>query len=205
MRSIKNLNTRIKIEGDRASAREKLPSKLDIWLTRAAQAAQVGGIALALFGLYFTVIPLYQKAAVDEQLARANMELVRVEQALAVARVETYTLRRERLMLGLSFSAPDECAEVRKAIGQALLSDDKAGRRKKVLQFDTNIAECLVAQVESIRIRKILSDSDIEALAKNAIRLGRELMEERYELEKKIANLPALARVDTSVLTPTEN
>lgn len=202
MRSIKNLNTRMRIKGDGIFAREKLPSKLDIWLTRAAQAAQVGGIALALFGLYYTVIPLYQKAAVDEQLARANTELVRVEKVLAAARLETYILRRERLMLGLSFSAPDVCAEFREAIGQAQLSEDRVERRKKILQFDTNIAECLVTQVDSIRIRNILSDSDIELLTNNALRLGSELMDERYKLEKRIANLPALARVDSSVLKP---
>ena len=45
-------------------------------------------MALALAGLFYTVIPLYQKAAVDEQLARREMELKAVEASLAEGKAE---------------------------------------------------------------------------------------------------------------------
>lgn len=44
-------------------------------------------------GLFYTVIPLYQKAAVDEQLARREADLKVVEAALAEVKAETYRLR----------------------------------------------------------------------------------------------------------------
>ena len=53
---------------------------------------------MALAGLFYTVIPLYQKAAVDEQLARREAELKGVEAALAEVQAETYRLRRDNYM-----------------------------------------------------------------------------------------------------------
>ncbi|OJB01718.1 hypothetical protein BGV48_19115 [Burkholderia ubonensis] len=42
--------------------------------------AQVVTVALTAGGLYFTVVPLYQKAAVDEQVAKQQIKLEQLEQ-----------------------------------------------------------------------------------------------------------------------------
>ena len=59
------------------------PSSLDIWLSRGSNIAQVGLFALTLAALYYTVIPLYKTAALEEQIAQREAQLKTVENRLA--------------------------------------------------------------------------------------------------------------------------
>jgi len=75
-------------------------SPLDVWLVRASHVAQFGLFLITAGTIYFTVIPLYQKALLDEQIARREIELNRIQDELDVAykkirasSVSTYTLR----------------------------------------------------------------------------------------------------------------
>lgn len=58
------------------------PHKLDVWLPRLANFTQVALLALTACGFYFTVLPLYQKALLDEAFARKEVELKQVTAAL---------------------------------------------------------------------------------------------------------------------------
>jgi hypothetical protein len=62
----------------------------DFYGTRAALAA----VVVAGLGYWYTVIPLYQKAAVDEQLAKRETELKQLDLDLARTRREAYELVR---------------------------------------------------------------------------------------------------------------
>ncbi|MEZ1839015.1 hypothetical protein QVM62_14285 [Pseudomonas putida] len=48
--------------------------KIDIYLSRISQLVQIGLFAVTLFTLYYTVIPLYKNAQLEESLARKEME-----------------------------------------------------------------------------------------------------------------------------------
>jgi hypothetical protein len=51
------------------------PQKLDIWLQRISLISQLGLFLFTVGTIYFTVIPLYQKALLDEQIAQKQIEL----------------------------------------------------------------------------------------------------------------------------------
>ena len=56
-----------------------MPSKTDVYLSRAANASQLGLLALAVFGYFYTVLPVYQKSLLDEEIAKKSIELNRKE------------------------------------------------------------------------------------------------------------------------------
>lgn len=57
-------------------------SAFDTWLQRASHLAQIALVAITGFTIYYTVIPLYGKALVDEQIAQREIELQRVSDSL---------------------------------------------------------------------------------------------------------------------------
>lgn len=58
------------------------PSKTDVVLSRVANGSQIGLLVLAAFGYFYTVIPVYQKSLLDEQIAQKTLELGSKEAAL---------------------------------------------------------------------------------------------------------------------------
>jgi len=59
-----------------------MPHKLDVWLPRLAYIAQVVLLGLTASAFFLTVLPLYQKALLDEALARKEIELKQVTATL---------------------------------------------------------------------------------------------------------------------------
>ena len=57
-------------------------SRLDILFARAANASQLGLLLLAVFGYFYTVLPVYQKALLDEEIAKKTLALASMETAL---------------------------------------------------------------------------------------------------------------------------
>lgn len=58
-------------------------SQIDKWLGRIANASQVGLLILAAFGYFYTVIPVYQKSLLDEEIAKKTLDLQKKESELA--------------------------------------------------------------------------------------------------------------------------
>ncbi|WP_068871150.1 hypothetical protein [Edwardsiella tarda] len=50
-------------------------SKIDVWSTRIANFSQLGVLTLAVFGYFYTVLPVYQKSLLDEEIAKKTLEL----------------------------------------------------------------------------------------------------------------------------------
>ena len=49
-------------------------SKFDLWLVRISYIAQVGLFFLTTFTIYYTVIPIYQNASLQEAIAKKEVE-----------------------------------------------------------------------------------------------------------------------------------
>lgn len=187
----------------RTSARPSAagPSSWDIWLSRGASVAQIVGIGLALAGLFYTVIPLYQKAAVDEQLARREAELKVVEAALAEAKSETYRLRRDNYMRVATRSAAEECSDVRRGfmpIPPDLKESDQEYRRR----LDVGVVDCINRYLARANVVKELNHADLATWRAWATPIAVELDEERQTARETIAALPKKAAADPSVLEP---
>lgn len=65
---------------------------VDKWLTRTANASQVGLLILAVFGYFYTVIPVYQKSLLDEEIAKKTLDLQKKEGELAEKSAELASL-----------------------------------------------------------------------------------------------------------------
>lgn len=55
------------------------PGKLDLILTRAASLSQPLVLILAVFGYFYTVVPVYQKEVLSEQIAAKELELAKLQ------------------------------------------------------------------------------------------------------------------------------
>lgn len=51
------------------------PTSIDVLLQRLANGSQLALVLLALFGYFYTVLPVYQKALLDEDIAKKTLEL----------------------------------------------------------------------------------------------------------------------------------
>lgn len=63
-------------------AQQQMPSAIDTTLIRLANLSQVGLLALAIFGYFYTVLPVYQKSLLDEEIAKKTLELNSVEKKI---------------------------------------------------------------------------------------------------------------------------
>ena len=81
-------------------------SKVDVWISRFASLSQVGLFALTIGGLYFTVLPLYQKALLEEAIAKKEVELRNISASLeeSYLRVRDSAVNKFVLGVGLSCS-----------------------------------------------------------------------------------------------------
>lgn len=64
-------------------ARSMEPLHIDAVLQRLSHASQLGLLLLAIFGYFYTVLPVYQKSLLDEEIAKKTLELRSMENRLA--------------------------------------------------------------------------------------------------------------------------
>lgn len=60
-------------------------TQTDVILQRLANASQLGLLLLAVFGYYYTVLPVYQKSLLDEEIAKKTLELRSMEERVSHA------------------------------------------------------------------------------------------------------------------------
>ncbi|WP_162615761.1 MULTISPECIES: hypothetical protein [Ralstonia solanacearum species complex] len=174
---------------------------LDLWLSRGASVAQIGGVALALAGLFYTVIPLYQKAAVDEQLARREAELKAIEAHLKRARAEAYRLRRDEVMRVTSLRAGDGCADSRNTVMHLPEIDEPREQvHSRLIDLSINVENCVGQHLADLVATKALSDEDAALLTLWSKSLAAELEASRQQAIRTITDLPEIGKRDPSRL-----
>jgi len=176
-------------------------SRWDGWLSRGASISQIVGIGLALAGLFYTVIPLYQKAAVDEQLARREIELKALEAALAEVKLETYRLRRDNYARVATRAAADECSDVVRGF-RTLPQDTRESVPQYRIRLDVDVVECVNRYLARADEVKELNQADLETWRTWATAMAVELEEQRQVARQNIDQLPKKASSDPSVLEP---
>lgn len=176
------------------------------WAERHAPLAQIiagystlVAVLVAGLGFWYTVIPLYQKAAVDEQLAKREAELRQVELRLVQAKRETYELFRAGVVERLAIRASFDCG-----VGR-LRQPEEAGPDKRRTGLDLlmdPLEPCLSNAVNSLEKVNELTPEDLGALTESVRSLGMELDRKRLELVEQLEDLPRKARSDPTVIAP---
>nr|WP_315465693.1 hypothetical protein [uncultured Rhodoferax sp.] len=72
---------------------------LDAWLSRASNLSQPLLLCLAVFGYFYTVLPVYQKELLSEQIAEKEVELSRLHGTIAATTPTIEGLKAERAAL----------------------------------------------------------------------------------------------------------
>lgn len=159
-------------------------------------------VIVAGLGYYFTVIPLYQKAAVDELIAKREFELKEVQAEIIAAKREAYEQRRANFITALERSA-DGCADIFGGVSSASL-DPAVIRteREKRIRLDVVVEPCLASVLTKYKALVVLTKIDYQHIVKIFAGTGLELDRMRAEFQNRIEVLPSLAATDPSVLAP---
>lgn len=155
--------------------------KADRLLDRVGQFVQIGLFIVAIVGFKYTVVPLYEKAMVDESLARSQLALTKVEDKLAASysRIRYASVREFVLMVGPDCSGltiPPEATAV-------MMGQQQSGFDELVL--DNSIAECFNKYLmKDSGLRELSADDRIRF--ENELRaLGKKLDAKRFELRDR--------------------
>lgn len=159
-------------------------------------------VIVAGLGYYFTVIPLYQKAAVDELIAKREFELKEVQAEIISAKREAYEQRRANFITSLERPA-DECSDIFGGFSSDSL--DPAVIRtehEKRIRLDVVVEPCLAAVLTQYNASVFLTKIDYKHIVKIFADTGLKLDRMRAEAQNRIEALPSLAATDPSVLAP---
>lgn len=168
------------------------------WAEQHAPLAQVIGaystlvaVIVAGLGYWYTVVPLYQKAAVDEQLAQREAELKKLDQELAIARRQAYELVRGSLMEQAALRASSTCTFYIKQVDATPL--DHIARE---------LTPCLLSASESIVASQRLSEEDGRHLLQKTKELGANLDQRRMVVVEKIASVISMEHSELAKVVP---
>ena len=148
----------------------------DVWLLRLSHFAQFGLFLFTVGSLYFTVIPLYQKAVLEEAIAKREVELKHLNDRFAVAykRLRIYAVR------DFQMDAMPQCAGLYSPPRSAspVPAPSGATPTRAELVFSVDIERCLL---QVLGTANTLADISID---------DRKQFEE--ELRKVIENLKSM-------------
>lgn len=203
---IKNKHTEARSNGAKRNMSQNNPqNNLDIWLSRLSHLSQFGLFALTIGALYYTVIPLYKTAALEESIARREAELsemnIKLEVATAafeIIKSEIYERNRKDLIEGIISVSP-YCSGLMKLPGETSNSKHKE-LGYYLLKIDA--AKCLRDELESRAANSILNTMDYITLESAVESASRNLSHVQKKALMDIETLPERAANDPSVLAP---
>jgi hypothetical protein len=217
------------------SARATIKRKsveLDTWLLRLSHVSQFGLFLFTIGTIYFTVIPLYQKALLEESIAKKEIELKEataqlnskedallrakteldvkvsalqsVKKSLLQAELKTYTQTRGYELSAFVFKAGAECTGLLKPIQPFSLSNVPARKEvfQEMLAFDMNL--CLKDILQKSRLNQMLQAQDSKYFYSEFQAALKLLNQKRSEATSKIENMELLAQQDPRILKPAE-
>jgi len=152
-------------------------ARIDVWISRLASISQSVLVVLTAAGFYFTVLPLYQKAALEEAIAKKESELKELTAALDKA----YSRTRFGALKGFVFSAGVECSGLMlPARNLHLIGEIDPPDRKPYAQETLEIdpKKCLLNRFERSKALK-------EIRAQDRIILGEAVTKVTQELDQK--------------------
>ncbi|WP_454867076.1 hypothetical protein [Pseudomonas lini] len=179
------------------------PNNLDVWLSRLSHISQFGLFALTIGALYFTVIPLYKTAALEESIARreselsaTNTKLEAATAALAKVKLEIYERNRNDLVKGIVSAAP-LCSGLMEP-PRALGSDTSNHYAESLLKV--NAGQCLQDAFRENNAETKLTPDDLSYLKGAIETILTSLAQMQKQASFEIDSVPERAAVDPSIL-----
>lgn len=170
---------------------------LDKWLRRLSHLSQFGLFLFTVGALYFTVLPLYQKALLDEAIARKEVELKQANEDLEKSYVglRVSVIREYILFSGFDCSGmwdSDETGSNSSNGGSTV-----AGRI-----FGVNVHTCLEKMLKTKEVASNLRHTDYEFLVNQIQLLSGRLSVKLQKAMVEHDSIPERARVDPESIPP---
>ncbi|MEV4697531.1 hypothetical protein MRBLMX9_001637 [Pseudomonas brassicacearum] len=181
------------------------PKTVDVWLSRLSHLSQFGLFALTIGALYFTVIPLYKTAALEESIARRESELRVMNEKLEAASValdkvklETYRRDRRDLQKRIVFAAP---------FCSGLMTPPHERSSMKNYQLGDNLlkvdaAHCLREEFKKSKAEETLKPEDYSYLRETVENISTRLSQLQKQALLDFDSVPERAAKDPSILAP---
>ena len=175
----------------------KEPHWLDIWLSRISHFSQFGLFVVTIGGLYFTVLPLYQKAVLEEAIARKELELKQYEKTL-----DEYYLRvRAFILKEFVFSAGAYCSGLMIPPPDLFRNSAQLGNRNYAEELlNINAGDCLLNSFQKSSLSKQLRTVDMQLLTAEIERTAADLKKKQDTAKKEYKSIPLRAKEDPRIL-----
>ena len=173
---------------------------LDVWLPRISHFSQFGLFAATIGGFYFTVLPLYQKAVLEEAIARKEVELAASEKSLE----QSYVRLRGFSIKEFVFSTGAECSSLMIPPRALRALDEKAppGTSEAEEILSINAGACIKEKFQKSKPLKELRSADLQTLASHIERIAADLTAKREAARKEFQSIPQRAKANPSILKP---
>jgi hypothetical protein len=161
----------------------------------AASISQVVAVALGAAVFYFTVIPLYSKAILEEEVAKQELALKQANAGLKASRAELreYAVKSFELFVSMT------CSGLEKVLTKDV-SAESVNALPTGLSVDPN--GCLTANLKKTSAFRFLRPSEGEWFNGKVIQLGARLDLKRHEAITEYLAVPGIAATSPSALPP---
>jgi hypothetical protein len=152
------------------------PHWTDVWLPRLSHFAQFGLFLFTLGISYFTVLPLYQKAVLEETIAKKEVEFNILTNSLN----ESYARLRSYAMKEFYIEAMPACGGL--FIGRGRTDADTPSKPRAEQVFELNVPTCLVGLGGKFEVFKDLKAEDRRTFEVALLQIGQEIAAKRTQL-----------------------
>jgi hypothetical protein len=165
--------------------------QLDVWLQRLSYLSQIGLFIFTAWALYFTVIPLYQKALLDEAIAKKEIELKEATAELEKA----YGRIKFSVLKDFVFMAGARCSDLK-------YREPLHGKPLPPFAelFELDVPACLIRTAEEYTPLVILKPEDRKLFDESLLVLSRELLNIWQLAKAEYDEVPKRAAADPSAL-----
>lgn len=177
----------------------------DKWLGRLSHASQILLCVFSAWALYYTVIPLYKIATLEEKIAQRelelkskNLELKNAKAAIEEASVELYVIKRDDYLRKMVMGDLLECTEPQ--LFRMVSRGEEFDPYKVVV--DRVYSRCINESFDRAKAQKYLSEEDYRHLSDLIDDLKSKLIDMRESVIRDMDTLEARARKDRTLLAP---
>lgn len=173
---------------------------VDVWLPRISHFSQFGLFVITIGGFYFTVLPLYQKAVLEEVIAQKEVQLVASEKALN----RSYIRLRGFAIKEFIFSTSAKCSGLLISPKTLQSLHKKPSSSPSIAEeiFNIKIEKCIREDFEKSKSLKELNSADLQVLASNVNRIIADIALKKEHALTEYQSIPRRAKADPSILKP---
>jgi len=174
--------------------------QLDVWLQRLSHLSQFGLLLFTVGAIYFTVIPLYQKALLDEAIAKKEGELKDANAALenAYARVRAAVIKDYVFFAGAECTGVLDPPESLTGLGKSASARPSLAERR----FAIDVPACLTKVAKESVLLRDLRPVDRKVLDQKIVALGEELSTLKLRAMAQHSEVPSRAAANPNALPP---